>query len=274
MKLGNLYNLEYWDNEVPKELHEEIYNYCQNQYWYSKIHNPKSASIDPKKQEWKLDLQPEIPRRTLYRIPFAWDTVTLQKFHPLVWDFFSYINKTFFDDRFIPEGKLEGVAGRSPREYAKNPFTTSTVSGKASVHQATTFKNGWTSYMNAQPYDSVKRTKNIHRDWDDYGLIESNEEEYSTILFVSNLEWYPSWFSEITYYDHGETGERHGDLLGPDESTVFKKREFNIGWPVHIIPNVPGRLILMDGRWLHSTKPTSYLAPELSQHIAFRVKRK
>jgi hypothetical protein len=135
---------------------------------------------------------------------------------------------------------------------------------------------GFTCYMAAQPYECVKRTKSIHRDYETGRTLDENPEGYHTLIFVSNMEWKPSWNGEIMYYEDGPVGddafEKHGESF--EYGARWAGREESIGWPAAIMPNVPGRVILQDSRWWHSTKPTTVMAPELGQHISFRVKYK
>ena len=240
-----MYKLDTFQDVVPIDLHREVYDYCQKRQWVSVWHNtPKPIQIDPSKKEWESDLGSVYDHRYLYRLPFAANSVEIKE-HDVVSRLFDVINNTCFDGMYtIDNSKKEGIAGTDRQ---------------------------WASYMNAQPYDTVKRPKSIHRDWDK-SSVESNDEDFCTLLFISNLEWNPSWFSEILFYGEEATGEKHGDSLLDSEHYI--KRGEDIGWAKEIVSNVPGLVVLFDGRWWHSTKPTSFIAPELSQHIAFRVKRK
>jgi hypothetical protein len=51
-------------------------------------------------------------------------------------------------------------------------------------------------------------------------------------------------------------------------------RNFGVGDPYTIIPPKPGRVILYDGRILHTTKPTSSWAKEMRYAVVFRIKTK
>lgn len=230
---------------VPLALHKEVYDYCQNNPWVSKWHHDnRFKKLDPAREEWKDDLVMQYNHRFLYRLPFAANSVELSQVDVMN-RLFNHINDHCFNGRYTVDGShKEGIVGTGRQ---------------------------WSAYMNAQPYDTVKRTKSIHRDWDK-SPVDSNSDEYSTMVFISNLEWRPSWFSEMLFYNEEDTGDKHGESLLSSEEYI--KRGEDIGWPVSVIPNVPGMVVLFDGRWWHSTKPTSYLAPELSQHIVFRVRRK
>lgn len=240
-----MYKLEFHNKVVPEDLHKEVFDYCNKHVWTSQWHsNEEGNRIDPSKKEWKKDLIKTYDHRYLYRLPFAANSIELKE-NDVINRLFDNINDNCFGGKYTLDGsKKEGIIGTGRQ---------------------------WASYMNAQPYDTVKRTKSIHRDWDG-SSIESNEEDYCTLIFISNLEWKPSRFSEIIFYGEKHTGEKHGDFLLDSEKYV--KREEDIGWPQAVVPNIPGMVILFDGRWWHSTQPTSFLSPELSQHIVFRVRKR
>ena len=260
-----MYKIEHYDNTVPYEIHKAAYDYCQEQRWYTGYMNMPPIDIDPKANEFKRDLNPYVAETTVYRIAFGADPMALQRHDPIL-NLFNHINDTLFDGRFEPAGRPEGSSGIALPKPDLNlghgetnvnvPWYTGADNEQWKLD---VINKGATSYMQAQPYGSIKRDKSIHRDWGGYQL-EHNDGEHCTLLFVANLLWKPEWFSEIMYYDD--------DINGTQNLTS------GIGWPALTMPNVPGRVILHDGRRLHTTRPTNIIAPELSQHIGFRVKLK
>jgi hypothetical protein len=47
-----------------------------------------------------------------------------------------------------------------------------------------------------------------------------------------------------------------------------------MGWSNKIVSPVPGRVVVYDGRTLHTTKPAAIWAKDLRKVIAFRVRKK
>jgi hypothetical protein len=125
---------------------------------------------------------------------------------------------------------------------------------------------GWRVYTNGQYQEPIKRSHGIHRDSPDL-----DDPTQATILYVANLEWFPSWFAEIVYYDSESTGD-HQQFQIVDEDA--QRRDFNLGWANKIVSPVPGRIICYDGRTLHTTRPAAAWAKEPRITLAFRVKLK
>jgi hypothetical protein len=293
--MKNKYTLESYDGQVSPIIHKAAFEYCQHQRWYSPWHETtRNQDIDPQKKEWLLDRTLTPQQRFMYRVPFGWDNESLKN-HPPIYKLFHHINNKLFDGRFMPAGFREGIRDiwdpakfevpwwnpKSTEEseqwkrgnlLAKKPPAPSPGNKFIKTPQG----KGFTCFMAAQPYECVKRTKSIHRDYETGRTLDNNDEGYMTLIFVSNIEWKPSWNGEILYYEDGPEGadaiEKHGESF--EYGAAWAGREESIGWPTAIMANVPGRVILQDSRWWHSTKPTTVLAPELGQHISFRVKYK
>jgi len=252
-----MYNIEHYDNTVPSDIHQAAYDYCQQQRWYTTLLNMPSVDINPANGEFKRELDPYVGDVSVYRTSFGADAEGLSNHSPIL-NLFNHINETLFDGKFIVDGRHEGSASlqlsKSDTEWGSGmkvnvPFYTG---DEDEAWKLDVIKNGSRAYMQAQPYDPSKRAKSIHRDWGGWQL-DHNKGGHYTLLFVSNLIWNPEWLSEIVYYEDSDSG---------------------IGWPAKIMPNVPGRVILHDGRCLHATRSTAIEAPELSQHIGFRVRLK
>jgi predicted 2-oxoglutarate/Fe(II)-dependent dioxygenase YbiX len=53
-----------------------------------------------------------------------------------------------------------------------------------------------------------------------------------------------------------------------------QSREFPVGYPFSIIPPVAGRVVLYDGRTLHTTKPVAPWAEQMRYAVVFRISLK
>jgi hypothetical protein len=94
------------------------------------------------------------------------------------------------------------------------------------------------------------------------------------MLYIANTEWYPSWSGELKYYPedfNGEAGDRQQFNKG-----IEQQRGYQIGWldQGRVVSPVPGRLVVYDGRCLHSTTlPSAALETPIIK-IAFRARLK
>jgi len=126
-------------------------------------------------------------------------------------------------------------------------------------------------------HDFVTGSGYVHRD--NPGL---EDEDSVTILWVANPEWYPSWGGEIIFYPEdpgGITGD-HQQFNAPNwtqrPGQLPATRGFKIGWQDEgkMVTFRPNRLVVYDGRTLHSILPTRHRynsAP--NQRIVFRARK-
>ena len=193
----------------------------------------------------------------MHRACFASDEPSLEKNHPILWKLWQSINQSL-GDRYVIEGYPEGMA-----VSATDPFWTAPATENPALEQ------GWRVYANGQLDETIKRSHGVHRD-----TINLNDNQSRTILYVANLEWYPTWFGECVFYPDdtdGVSGDTQQFQKGYGQS-----RDFKVGWMDcgKIVSPVPGRIIDYDGRTLHTTRPTAIWAPDIRKVIAFRVKLK
>lgn len=193
----------------------------------------------------------------MHRACFASDGPGLEKNHPIIWKLWQSINQSL-GDRYVIEGSPEDMAVPD-----SDPFWTAPPTENPELEQ------GWRVYASGQLDETIKRSHGVHRD-----TIDLNNDQSRTILYVANLEWYPTWFGECVFYPDdpdGVSGDSQQFQKGYGQS-----RDFKVGWmdDGKLISPVPGRIIDYDGRTLHTTRPTAVWAPDIRKVIAFRVKLK
>jgi len=133
-----------------------------------------------------------------------------------------------------------------------------------------TLKAGWRVYANGTRHDELSMQGYIHRD-----NADLTDETSVTMLWVASLEWYPSWGGEILLYpeDHdGLTGDHQQFNNGPHQQC----RNYKIGWQDDgkLICLRPGRLVLYDGRTLHSTQPSRHRYNTImNMRVVFRARK-
>ena len=123
--------------------------------------------------------------------------------------------------------------------------------------------------MNARHNGHVSGNSYVHRD---SPLMD--RDDFVTMLYVINPEWYPSWGADLRFYPEdpeGITGDHQQFNDG-----MKQHRNFNIGWldKGRIVSPVPNRLVVYDGRCLHATTASSngdVNTPLIK--IAFRAQR-
>jgi hypothetical protein len=192
--------------------------------------------IDNKK-EWMDDSIPSVNNQYMHRCIFGADEAELQRDHPIILELWNTINAAF-DNQFVIDGDPEGMAVKPPRV--------------ARV------------YVNAQPTETIKRSHGIHRD-----TIELDNEDNFTLLYIANLEWYPTWMAENVFYsDDVTTGDTQQFQRGYGQS-----RGFNVGYPFGFVAPEAGRVILYDGRALHTTKPAAPWAEQMRYAVVFRIRK-
>lgn len=216
--------VNYFDNKVPHSIHNEVYEYVQGFEWQSKLRHV------PNSNDRSNDLLPYVAKKTSYLVGFGKTYEELQ-IHTPVCTLFDCINETVFDNKFelsgAPLGNATTFANREKDDYiAEQEF------------------KGTRAYLEAQPYETVKRTRVPYKD------MQHGPDQCYTIVFVANLEWNPIWQAEMVYFNNQD------------------------GWVDTFINNIPGRVILHDSNVLHNSKPTSTYATELAQRIEFRVRLK
>lgn len=238
------YKVETYDDIIDEDLRWRVWEHIQHQRFHATrkdVAYPDPGSIiyykpiDGKK-EYLDDSIPSVNNQYMHRCVFGNNENDLLE-HPPIAELWEVINK-HFDNRFIIDGDPEGIADSDMRF----PF--------ARV------------YVNAQPEETIKRSHGIHRD-----TIDLNNEKHFTLLYMANPQWYPTWMAENVFYSDDEaTGDKQQFQKGMGQS-----RGFDVGYPFAIIPPVAGRIVLYDGRTLHTTKPAAPWSPQMRYAVVFRI---
>jgi hypothetical protein len=262
-----------YDNVIPEDFRKEVWEYINNQKWYAswKRVSPSSTYYIPSEQtslaqfDYRLVTQ-KLPTMWLHRTVFGSDDYTLERDHPTIWKLWCMINQ-HLGNLYTIAGPWEDMA--STNEYNPNNDLRGTGAWAPPTPKDPSLEPGWRAYTNGQPDETLKRSHGIHKD-----TIDVDDDTTRTILYVANLEWYPSWFGEVIFYpddDKGLTGDHQQFQKG-----VGQSRNFNIDWLDNgkIVSPVPGRIIDYDGRTLHTTRPTSIWSEGLRITIAFRARKK
>ena len=239
------YTVETHDNLIEDKLQQQVWDYVQNQSFHSTrkdVPYPKPGSIiwykpiDGKK-EYLDDTIPSVNNQYMHRCVFGNNEQDLEQHTPIK-ELWTAIN-TALGNKWTIDGDPEGIADR--------------INHTARV------------YVNAQPDETIKRSHGIHRDTVD--LVSGVN--YS-LLYFANPVWYPTWMAEnIFYSDDDTTGDTQQFQKGRGQC-----RYFNVGWPFATISPLPGRVVVYDGRALHTTKPTAPWAEAMRYAVVFRIKKK
>ena len=237
------YSVQAYDNMIPEDLRWRVWDYIQNQKFHATrkdLAYPEVGSvihykpIDNKK-EYMDDSVPSVNNQYMHRCVFG----QAGEGHPVILELWDTIN-TYFGNQFIIDGDAEGIADPT----LEKPYSM--------------------CYVNAQPSETIKRSHGIHRD-----TIDLNQDKHFTLLYIANLQWYPTWMAENVFYsDDDTTGDTQQFQRGFGQS-----RGFNVGYPFSIVSPVAGRVILYDGRTLHTTKPAAPWADQMRYAVVFRIRK-
>jgi len=243
--MKKVYSVDWHDDLVPDDLRWRVWEYIQNQTFHATrkdVNYPDVGSviyykpIDNKK-EYMDETVPSVNNQYMHRCVFG----LRGEGHPVIQELWETINSNF-NNQFLIDGDTEGIADPKLRPNAYS-----------------------LCYVNAQPSETIKRSHAIHRD-----TIDLQQEKHYTILYMANLQWYPTWMAENVFYaDDESTGDTQQFQRGFGQS-----REFNVGYPYAIVPPVAGRVVIYDGRALHTTKPTAPWAEQMRYAVVFRVRKK
>ena len=247
-------NIKIIDNAVPLELRTQVWDYLLNQTWHIKY--KQDSTIDsyvPSKDGIDIPNKNPVANGGTYlaRTPLAKDVHYLKAQHKILYNVWQKINAAL-DNQYELTGSPERMPLPSNFSHPKSVLPESTI--------------GWRVYTNCQYQENIKHSHGIHRDNPD--LKDSSA---VTILYVANLEWYPSWFAECVYYSDSETGDTQNFQ---SSDCAAQNRNFNLGWAQQIVSPVPGRIICYDSRTLHTTRPAAWWAPGPRVTVAFRARLK
>lgn len=253
-------DLNIYDNIIPLNFREKVWNYINRLTWYSTWKPLSGKTFEYIPAEVPPNFVPSAPSRFpvmwMHRACLASDDYTLEKNHPLIWELWCKINR-HMGDQYLISGNDEDMSvypENNPNWFPPQP-------------KDPNLRAGWRVYTGGQLNEHVKRSHGVHRD-----TVDMNDETSRTILYVANLEWYPTWFAECIFYPEGETGDHQQFQQG----FYSQNKNFNVGWADQgkIVSPIPGRIIDYDGRTLHTTRPSAIWAKEMRKVIAFRVRRK
>ena len=259
-------DVKIYDSVIPDSVRQEVWKYINKQKWYAtwKVVRPYMTSYIPEEEGFMDDshkiMSLRLPTMWMHRTCFASDESSLEKNHPVIWELWQRINLAL-GNKYTITGCPEDMA-LWPEDHQD---------WKAPSTQDPNLEQGWRVYTNGQLDESVKRSHGVHRD-----TVDETDDQTRTILYVANLEWYPTWFSEIVFYPDdpaGLTGDRQ-QFQG--QHKLGQERGFKIGWADEgkIVSSVPGRIIDYDGRTLHTTRPAAIWSRDIRKTIAFRVRLK
>jgi hypothetical protein len=246
MKNTNKYSVQAFDDIVADDLRWRVWDYIQNQEFHATrkdIQYPdpgRQVFYKPieNKKEYLDETIPSVNNQYIHRCIFGADETELASDHPVILELWNEINSKL-GNQFIINGDPEGMAVK-PMRLAR-------------------------VYVNAQMSETIKRSHGIHRD-----TIELDNDKHFTLLYIANLEWYPTWMAENVFYsDDNTTGDNQQFQKGFGQS-----RGFGVGEPFALVSPKAGRVILYDGRALHTTKPTAPWAEQMRYGVVFRVRKK
>jgi hypothetical protein len=242
------YSVQAWDNLIPDDLRWRVWDHVQNQTYHATrkdVQYPEPGSIiyykpvDGKK-EYLDESVPSVNNQYMHRCVFGMNDIDVRANHPVIGELWETING-FLGNRFVIDGDAEGMADpQLERQYSL-------------------------CYVNAQPSETIKRSHGIHRD-----TIDLDNSKHFTLLYIANLTWYPTWMAENVFYaDDESTGDLQQFQKGYGQS-----RGFPVGEPYAIVAPAAGRVIMYDGRALHTTKPTAPWADHMRYAVVFRIREK
>lgn len=254
-------------DEVDRKL---IWNYIENQPWHVTwkalpvFERQHYDYIPAKESTWRhLDPVRLIPHMYMPRALFGSDDQSLEANHPIIWNLWCQIND-ILGNEFIIEGDPEGMSTDGLKDDTAAKYVAPSTKNP-------NIEQGWRVYANNQPHETIKRSHGVHRD-----TIDIDKEGYYTLLYIANLEWYPTWFAENIFYPNdiknltGDTQQFQGVV------SWAQNRGFAVGWADEgkIVSPRPGRIILYDGRCLHTTRPAASWAKVGRKAIVFRIRKK
>ena len=253
------YNIEVYDNLISNSVHLKLWEHIRTLEFYGTWAKADQVLInyclDSVKNPYDWMMWQSIGRSdTLHRVPLASDEAGLKSRSVLIYLLWQELNKKL-GNKYQLTGNPEGMS-YSPMDPP--------------IPEDPLLLPGWRAYINATYHSQISRGLGYaHRDTP----LESNDDSTVTMIYFANPEWYPSWGAEIKFYPEdptGSTGDHQQFNAG-----IGQTRDYNIGWldKGQVVSPVPGRLLIYDGRCLHSTVHAGgpYDLPNVK--IVFRAKR-
>lgn len=242
------FKYEIHDDVIEKSHQEEVWKYIRSLEHYAMMKDanyPKVGTVityfpEENKKEYNDKELGSWNSQFMHRVAFGNTENDLEFRHRPIAKLWKEINK-HLGNRFTIDGDREGCWSKT------NPNLLQRV------------------YVNVQGNEEIKRSHGVHRD-----TIDMDETKNYTLLYIANPVWHPTWFGENIFYSNEDpTGDHQQFQKGWGQS-----RGFSVGYPYATIPTVPGRIILYDGRTLHTTRPVAEWAEVFRYSLAFRVRLK
>jgi hypothetical protein len=254
----DLPRIEVYDDLLDKKTHQRAWEYLIGQLWHHEWTFPANPELQIyKPSDWDDSWINSLTIRRSLSMPrclFASDETSLQKKHPIIWELWNSINAKL-NNRYEITGNPEGIKWKDyPCPETADP----------------TLSKGWRVYANASTHCGIGVNGYIHRD-----TSNLSDETSVTIIWMASPVWYPSWGGELMFYPEdpdGLTGD-HQQFNTPGA----QQRNFQIGWQDggRTVSLKPNRLVVYDGRTLHSTLATNHhYNTELHRRIVFRARLK
>lgn len=241
-------NYEIHDNLIPLVLRREVWFYIHGLEYYAMLKDQPVAEDrnviyytprENKKEYYNKSLD-AWNNQFMHRTCFGNNEEEIKK-HPPIEKLWNAINSQF-DNKFEIAGDKEDCHSKE--------------TGKILYQR---------SYVNIQPKEEIKRSHGVHRD-----TANISETKNFTLLYIPNLEWYPTWFGELMFYENDDSSKDKQQW----QKNYAQSKGFGIGQVFATIPTVPGRIVVWDGRMLHTTRPVAQWAQELRYSLIFRVRLK
>jgi len=249
------YKIETHDDLLPESTRVKVWEYIKTLDFYSgwmpTLGSKFKYNLNQPQEKWMI-LQHDSPSYRIHRVPLSSDEAGLKENFPIIYLLWKELNRKL-DNQYLLTGNPEGIYG--PDFKAPQPSDPN-------------LSAGWRAYINAfHQAELMKGTGYIHRDT----ALEYNDPDTVTMLYVANLEWYPSWSGEVKYFPDDPNSLDHQQF----NHGYQQQRNYGIGWldQGQVVSPVPGRLIIQDGRCLHSTNPTNSPKDTPSVKVVFRARR-
>lgn len=253
-------HLPHWevhDNFIPIDFQKKVHEYLLNCTWHQRWEGLSGELQIFKPSDWDDSwINAAVMHRTVGqpRTMFGSDLYTTQRRHPIIAELWEKINH-HLGNCYEISGAAEGMAWKDyPCPAPKNPE----------------LETGWRVYANATMHDYITTNGYVHRD--NFNL---HDETSVTMLWIASEEWYPSWGGELMLYPEDPTAST-GDHQQFNQGSGQQRRNFQIGWQDDgkLITMRPGRLIIYDGRTLHSTNSSRRRYNTTSnRRVVFRARK-
>ena len=245
------YPLTVWDNEVPQEMMQEVYDFLMDSEYCVNFYDQSHSNYYPRTKTY------HIPRThpAAVRLPLAWDEQSTEHRANVAWKLWVHLQK-ILNNEYTIQGAKEGMPnymlGISPLSSFDKPDGTP---GKPNC--------AWRVFGDGQEHELRAHTKAIHSD-----SIDMDDDTLYTLVYFANLEWYPQYYGETLFHSNVPMTGDYTRKFEQDQS-----REFPIGEVENVVAPNPGRVMLFDSRYLHQIKSVATYGPENLHGLVFRIKK-